>query len=234
MAPQPISFFRRKKIVIWASHESIERRPELAPYIAQVIAKWGHIEGNICSILAYLLAAEAAPTMAMLQSVRSSSAQIDMIEAAARTKITEEAEIEMFQTVMLLGRKGAQRRHQVAHHIWAHSDQLLNALILIDPAAHADIFVRLQDTSTTTSALEDESIGQPDPRRCFIYRKKEFEEILTHFQAIARSTTFLIHYIQPDRRRKQRAYDWLINEPMIQAALKSNLSRLDPRCHRYP
>jgi hypothetical protein len=221
MAPQPVSFYRRKKIVIWASHESIERRPGLAPYIARVIAKWGHIEGNICSILAYLLAAEATPTMAMLQSLRSSSAQFDMIEAAAKTKITDETEIEMFQAVMLVARKGAQRRHQVAHHIWAHSDQLPNALILIDPAAYADIFVRLQEVPTPSGIVEDESFGQPDSRRCFIYRKNEFEEILTHFQVISRSTTFLIRYIQPDRRSKDRAYGWLTGEPMIQEAVKA-------------
>lgn len=161
--------------------------------------------------------------MAMLQSVRSSSAQIDMIEAAARTKITDDAEIEIFQAVMLLARKGAQRRHQVAHHIWAHSDQLPTALILIDPAAYADIFVRLQNTRGPAIAAEDEdSTGQPDSRRCFIYRKKEFEEILTHFRAIARATTFLIHYIQPDPRRKARAYGWLINEPLIQEALREH------------
>jgi len=117
MPPQPLSRVR-PLAKVFASPEAIQRRPRLAPYIAEVIARWADIEANVGSILAFLLAAEAGPTIAMLQAVRSASAQMDMIEAAGKIKLID-PELEMFEAVVRLARSSARKRNNVAHHIWA-------------------------------------------------------------------------------------------------------------------
>ncbi|MHC2837927.1 hypothetical protein [Bradyrhizobium diazoefficiens] len=112
----------------------------MAPFVAEIIVRWADIEANVGSILAFLLAAEAGPTIAMLQTVRSASAQMDMIVSAGKIKLID-PELEMFEAVVRLARSAARKRNNVAHHIWAFCDELPDALLLVEPVAYLDIFV---------------------------------------------------------------------------------------------
>ncbi|MGN8547632.1 hypothetical protein ACQPTN_23815 [Bradyrhizobium sp. 13971] len=79
--PHPLSRVRPKANV-FSTPEAILQRPTLAPLALQIIARWSEIEMISAAILAFLLHAEAEPTMAMLHAIRSASAQMDMIAAA--------------------------------------------------------------------------------------------------------------------------------------------------------
>jgi hypothetical protein len=233
MPPQPLSNVRSKphsKVVVFTSPTAINVRPNLAPFIAEIIARWSDIEANICSILAYLLKIEAGPTLAMLQAVRSSSAQFDMIEAAAASKL-HDPELEMFEAVIAIARKTATKRHHIAHHVWAHCDALPNALILVDPAAYLDIFVRLQKIDPRTDRIRpDDPVVQPNAKQCYVYRERDFTEIIEELKIVARCTTFLINYLHPQHSARARIYTWLCNEPSIQTVLKKiRASRPKPK-----
>jgi hypothetical protein len=62
----------RPKATVMASPDAVTPRTKLAPFIAEIIARWADIEANVGTILTYILRAEPAPTAAMLYAIRSS------------------------------------------------------------------------------------------------------------------------------------------------------------------
>jgi hypothetical protein len=220
MPPQPLSRVR-PSAKVFASPESIQRRPRLAPFIAEVIARWADIEANVGSILAFLLAAEAGPTIAMLQAVRSASAQMDMIEAAGKIKLTD-PELEMFEAVVRLARSAARKRNNVAHHIWAYCNEIPEGLLLIEPAAYLDIFVAVSKANRNPEVAQlNESRVEPDSSRILVYREPDFTEIIDELKSMARCTTFLINYLHLENPSRNRMYSLLWNEPLIPSAVKA-------------
>ena len=100
MPPHPLSEVRSKaRVIAGPGSQTFDRRPALTPYIAKIIAEWSYNEANSCTLLTYFLSAEAGPVMTMMQALRSSSAQFDMIEAAASNKLYD-PELEAFEAVM--------------------------------------------------------------------------------------------------------------------------------------
>jgi hypothetical protein len=231
MTPQPLSRVRPLAIVM-ATPEAVTLRPKLAPFIAEIIARWADIEANIGTILTYILRAEAAPSVAMLHAVRSSSAQMDMILAAGWAKLFD-PELEMFEAVIQLARTASKKRNTIAHHVWAYSHDLPNALLLIDPEAYSDMFVELQRTFGSEEPTAGWFPLDNDKSRTLVYRKNDFLEIITELKIVARSTTFLINYLEPRHAARDYMYRKLCNEPLIDAALtsirKSRLPRPAPR-----
>lgn len=220
MAPQPLSRVR-SSAKVFASPEAIQRRPQLAPFLAEIIARWADIEAHVGSILAFLLAAEAGPTTAMLQTVRSTSAQMDMILSAGKIKLMD-PELEMFEAVIRLARSAARKRNNVAHHIWAHCNELPEALLLVEPAAYLDIFVAVSEANLDPRfETLNKSRFEPDSSRILVYRETDFVEIIEELKSIARCTTFLINYLHPEHPSRDQMYSLLWNEPLIEPAVKA-------------
>src|SRR6267154_1718555 len=143
MPPQPLSKARPKAKALPAPETLYKNRPNLAPLAMAVIAHWAEIEAKTASMLAFILRAEAAPTMAMIQAINSASAQLDMIEAAGLVKLTDQQHLEIFRAVMRLARKAAKKRHPIAHHVWAFSMEMTDAILLVEPSAYQEMFVKL-------------------------------------------------------------------------------------------
>ena len=215
-----------------------ERRPEYAPYISMIISQWSYNEANLCSILAYLLSANAGPVMDMVYTLNSTGVQLDMIEAAAERQLFD-PELELFQAVLYLARKCAKKRHRVAHHVWAYSDDLPNALILIDPSAYVEVFVKLQiprDISDTSflqrMSQEIAKLAQAgehyDLDRCFVYRENDLKAVIDEMAIVSRCTTLLINYLNPSHAARDQIYSLLALQPGIDAAL-SNVRKNRPR-----
>ena len=215
MPPQPLSSVRRNAKVL-ASPDAITLRPNLAPLIAQIIARWADIEANVASILAFVLHAEAGPTVAMIQAVRSATAQMDMIEAAGAAKL-QDPELEVFEAVLRLARRAASKRNNVAHHIWAYSPDLPEALLLIEPPAYLELFVAV------SAAIRDPNVpppdNQPDRTRTFVYREQEFLEIISEMKVVARCTTYAINYLHGQHPARHRLYAQLFAEPLFETAV---------------
>jgi hypothetical protein len=225
MPPQPLSRVRPNAIVM-ASPDAIVLRPKLAPLIAEIIARWADIEANIGSILSYILRAEAAPTAAMLYAIRSSSAQIEMVLAAGSVKLFD-PELEIFEAVIQTAKTVAKKRNHIAHHVWAYTTELPEALLLIEPEAYSDMFVELQEAFKLPSA--GWTFLHPDRERTWVYRENDFLQIITDLKTVARCTTFLINYLQPKHIARDRMYSTLCSEPSIDAALLSIRKNRPPR-----
>jgi hypothetical protein len=219
MSPQPLSRVKPRTKVL-ASPDAIILRPQLAPLIAEIIARWADIEANVGSILAYLLRAEAGPTVAMLGAIRSASAQMDMIAAAGARKLVD-PELEVFEAVLKMARSAAYKRNRIAHHIWAHSEELPDALLLIEPAAYLDIFVAVSESMDEPSAEPNDPRFEPDESMITVYREGDFFRIIAELKIVAKCTTFLINYLVHQDEAKDRIYGWLFAEPLFETALKA-------------
>jgi hypothetical protein len=139
MPPQPLSRVRPKAKALPGPEALYTHRPNLAPLAMAVIAHWSEIEVKNASMLAFVLRAEAAPTMAMIQAIRSASAQMDVIEAAGSVKLTGQ-HLEIFKAIIRLARKAAKKRHPIAHHVWAFSMEMVDAILLVEPSAYLEMF----------------------------------------------------------------------------------------------
>lgn len=220
MPPQPLLRVRPNAKVS-ATPDALSLRPKLAPLISEVIARWADIEANVGSILAFLLHAEAGPTISMLQAVRSASAQFDMIEAAGRAKLMD-PQLEMFEAVLKIARSSASKRNHVAHHIWAYSSDLPESLLLIEPAAYLDIFVAVSESLRDFNSLDaDHPRFEPDKTRIKVYRDTDFQGIISELKIVAKCTTLLINYLHGHHPAADRIYGLLFAEPLISTAVSA-------------
>lgn len=118
----------------WAKRRKLDETRSLTASLARcltllpIIARWADIEANVRTILSYVLRAEAAPVAAMLNAIVSASAQMDMIHAAGWAKLFD-PELETFEAVIKIARAAARKRNAIAHHVWAYSDDLPEALV---------------------------------------------------------------------------------------------------------
>lgn len=216
MPPQPLSNVRTNaKLKVHS--KSLERRSDLAPFIAKIIAGWALVEVGIGTMLSFILEAEFAATAAMLYSLRSSSAQIDAVAAAGKAKLTGR-DLEMFEAVLIIARAAAKKRNAIAHHVWAHSDELPDALLLVEPQAYVNHFVELHSKIATKSFHHPWKLLAPDPEHVFVYREKEFDEIIAEIYAVQRCVVFASFHLDP--KVDGDYYQELCEEPLIADALE--------------
>jgi hypothetical protein len=173
-----LSRVRPKAKALPGAETLYSHRPRLAPLAMAVIAHWSEIEAKTAAMLAFVLRAEAAPTMAMLQAIRSASAQMDMIQAAGSVKLAGQ-QLEIFEATIRLARNAAKKRHPIAHHIWAFSMEMVDAILLVEPSAYLEMFVTL--SASTSAAM----VGL-DNKRAMVYRERDFHEIIEEMKAVAR------------------------------------------------
>ncbi|HTB03303.1 MAG TPA: hypothetical protein VK804_22765 [Bradyrhizobium sp.] len=201
-------------------------RPKLAPFIAEIIARWASLEMVTSIILGHVLQTDAAPITAMLHAINSASARIDMMEAAGAAKLFD-PELELFQAFMKIIRSAARKRNPIAHHIWGYTEELPEALLLIEPEAQLDVSVRAQNALRGFST-ETHLVLQPDRDRVLVYREGDFIQITEEQKTISKSAFLLVLYLERASFHDQ-IYPQLCAEPLIDAALKSIRKSRQPR-----
>lgn len=214
MPPQPLSNVRTDA-KFQVHKKATEFRPQLAPFIARIISQWALVEAGIGTMLSSILEAEFAATAAILSSLRSSSAQIDALAAAGRTKLSGR-DLELFEAVIMIVRSAAKKRNLIAHHIWAYSDDLPDALLLVEPKAYAQIHVKFQ-TSLATKTYGGSDTLHPSPEHVRVYRKQDFEEIVREIDTV--NDSVLITCFHLDQNIENDFYDELCSEPLVARAL---------------
>jgi hypothetical protein len=217
MPPQPLSNVR-SNAKAQVSQKALELRPALAPYIAGIIAKWALIEAGIGTMLSFILEAEFAATAAMLSTLRSASAQIDAVAAAGRAKLAGR-DLDLFEAVIIIARSAAKKRNAVAHHIWAYSDELPDALLLVEPQAYANIYVNVH-TRMATKIFDGPLKMHPPAERVLVYREKDFIEIIEELHAVIQCVVFASFHLDPKSDDQNKHYEMLSAVPLLTDALE--------------
>ncbi|MGN8547631.1 hypothetical protein ACQPTN_23810 [Bradyrhizobium sp. 13971] len=121
-----------------------------------------------------------------------------------------------------MARRVAQKRHPIAHHIWAYCDELPDALLLIDPAASLQAFVEISKSLNKTSALDaNNPLFEPDSNRIMVYREKDLSSIITEMKTVAMCISHMINLVHGHHPAPHQMLDLLNLEPLFQAALSS-------------
>jgi hypothetical protein len=140
MAPQPLSRVKASAVVSWGQG-ALKSYPHLCSIVMEAISFGAQVEFNWSAIIVDLLRAEAKTGMAMYQALSGAEARRTALSAAAKIALSPDDFI-LFQSVEKALRSARRARNNFVHHIWGTSDQVPDALLLIDPACLLDFEVR--------------------------------------------------------------------------------------------
>jgi hypothetical protein len=130
MSPQPLS--RVKPTCLFSFYpEALNNHPELVPMIMDTINLWSRTEYEWASVLVGLLHADPATGIAMYQKVASSDSRRQMVLAAAAVGLSQLDSI-FVQATMAAIKEARETRNSFAHYIWGESNDLPDALLLVD------------------------------------------------------------------------------------------------------
>jgi hypothetical protein len=211
MAIQPLSQVKSSASLHFYPPDIMTARPILAPLVAECIAEWAQIECALGVILAIILETEAQTGLAMYMSLKSFNNQATVVSAAAKAKLTI-ADEELFSAVLMIVRSAARERHKFAHWCWALSDDLPDALLLLDPAHQAPLLANW--------------LGLHDPRaeadrdNIFVLREADAKEMVTNMKAVKKHLSSLLGVLyEEDRGVRAERRHRLSSEPQIAEAL---------------
>ena len=222
MPPQPLSNVKSSAAVKWDSEDALLKRPELAALVARAIASWAYAESGMGDILIQMLGARAEPAAKMYAALNSNQAQFDALNAAARCCLQPD-ELETFQAVVWVVRKAARMRHRLAHNLWCYSDDLSDALLLLDADAWLQFSIeqnifRFHQTALV-AALEERPLPNFPKDRVFVYREHELLEIIKQILTARNVIGMFSGALALEPPGRGANYYELLLEPQIQEAL---------------
>jgi hypothetical protein len=183
MPAQPLSNVR-SDAKIQMGPVNLDARPEAAIWIAKCIAMWSEVELQLGMMMTSFLGEVAAPTVAIYIDLLAFRTRIQALTAAAQQTLALEQH-EIFEALISLARAATKKRDRFAHWLWAFSDTLPNAVLLVDPRDHLP-----KMTGLITKAIKQEELFLDDfvvsKDKIWVYTPKEFEEIFDEFRDLHR------------------------------------------------
>lgn len=113
--------------------EALARRPDLALLVFQYVATWSRVDADTELMLHSCLNADHAVLTAILDGITSSEARRAGVENAIEQSLGS-ASRAAFQAIRKEATGCRRQRHKFAHHIWGHSQEEPDVLLLCDPA----------------------------------------------------------------------------------------------------
>ena len=232
MPPQPLSKVRHDATVnVLASN--ITSYPDLALLVMTVIDTWSRIDVELAIMLTAFLKADFIVVTAMLQALTGGEGRRAALLGAANQALSGD-DLKLFNAVMKVIAPSRNRRNEFAHHIWNHSPEVPDALILIDPkhlvrdeALRCAHVVKLASAGQPIPPDPFAALPLSDNSNAFVYRRKDLEEE----KRLARDCYQLVYTLQlvmilGDRAGLLRTS--LLQAPQVQQALQQMTSGSAP------
>lgn len=216
--PQPLSKVR-PNIRIDITPGAINRQPELAIEAMKVIAFWAHIEGNLAIILSAMLKADVATGVAMYEALSMGEGRRAAILAAAKHALPEERMM-LFQALLNVTKGSRQQRNDFSHHVWGHSEDLPNSLLLMHPSVVTQFNVSYRQVRQ----VEGSNVIQPtmmDRSKIFVYREADMRRAVRDAANADLNHTFFYNAIQvAPASQREAGLRLLTSVPQIQRELR--------------
>jgi len=145
----PISRVRPNAHISLNSAAAMQSRHEAAAKVAECIAVYAEIEFLLALALALLLGVDAKAGLAMYTDVESRSAQLRMLNGAARITLPAD-HLDVFACVIQIARSAMKERDKMAHWCWGWSMDFPHDLLLAEPTQ------RLRDHAKSLNSQFDE------------------------------------------------------------------------------
>ncbi len=221
MPPQPLSSVKSSAVVKWGG-DAFEKHPELSVLVVRCIAGWAHAEGFMRELLVRMLGARAEPAAKMYAALSSAQAQFSVLQAAARCTLRT-PHLEMFEAIISLARRTARARHRLAHDLWCYSDDIPDAMLLLEATAAFNFTIEknqfLQNGSVLAAMLQGQKAPTFPTDRVYVYREKDLAEILNEIFQVQNYLAQFQNVATPDSPTAASSYSELLLEPRIQEAL---------------
>lgn len=244
MAPQPLSIVKPDANVIIAP-DALRMHAWLGMLAAEAIGTWSTVDAQLTKLLGTMLGAAWRPANAMFAELSSSTAQTAAIKGVAREHFKDRPrEAEVFTAIMTAVASGWKRRNPLAHHLWGYSDDLDDALLLLDPRDDARFAIELSEAISANqkrwrNTRKDFRPREPDNRvdvflprdQVMVYRENDFEELIRDFSEIADTISHFSIFVGPAMGKMLRypEVSALLDELEAQPLIAPSLRRLRER-----
>jgi hypothetical protein len=215
MPPQPLSSVRSNAIVKMGPVD-LSVRPEAALWVSKCIAAWSEVEFQLGLMMTAFLGEAAIPTVAIYLELLAFRTRVQALAAAAPKTISLEHE-QIFDALIFLARAATKKRDRLAHWLWTYSEQVPEALLLIDPR---DLLP--QFTHRIIKALAGQKTTEEDAQisknLIWVYRPIDLIEIhteLSHLRNLIAAFNKMV-LLESNVSEQYKLYYALSHEPLIQ------------------
>lgn len=170
----------------------LERRPELAVFIARIATFWSRIEERLTHIATQMLGAEPHAGMRMFQVLPSSTDRIAMLRALALDCLAKDMQ-ERLDELVIRYREAEWKRDKVVRGHWYVSDDHPDALVWADPADEISGATEFWSGYRTAVGLADQlrfarDFSRPRPEY-LLFDRDEFSTILEEIRSLSFALT---------------------------------------------
>lgn len=191
----------------------IEDRPKAAAIVGRIVTAWSDIEVQCARLLAQIMGTNVAAAAAVFSSLRSSRAQADALEAAARAVLSA-PDRRLFSAHM--ARKAAleKERNDLAHGCFGVSVSLPDDIIWVSQADYITF------TTAHRHGTDPESL-KAYRKRMFVYELGTLERIAQEIAAFHAQLGALTGYLgSTDTVWRNQRYERLAEQHHIRAEMK--------------
>lgn len=182
--PRPLP---RKSNIDYDPGPAMTARPQLAIYIARVVAGWARVEERIGFLIVRLLGAHAHTGMKMYQALASSAAQLAVLRAVARDHLDAELQGEM-EAILKVFKSLARRRANIVHGHWYVSPEHPDDLVWCDSGAslvaHSHFWSGYRDLPEEERYRYMEAYSRENDLPYYLYAATDFRDLLAEMTSL--------------------------------------------------
>jgi len=220
MPRQPLLYVRPKAKYRFAAN-ALAERPQLAALVGECIAFWSQVEAHIAILLSAIMKAETAITATVFLSIRNSRAQREALTAAAEIGLSGR-ELEMFRAIAIVYQSLDNQRADLAHGIFAVSEDLPEAVLWIDSKDFAkhnlDFWTELMSQENPLAPLQ---ASETVRAALSVYRKEDLVQLRDEIKDFWHAVFLFMHYLRMPHKSdlNEQQFQKLYTFPQIQRAL---------------
>lgn len=184
------------------ARSSLAERPLLAVLAMEAISSASSLEALMLRLFVTIFGGKESVAASVYLALETAGPKSAAISAAAQATLSKEQQ-SVLAAIQRLESRNRKERDKLAHHVWAHSAELPNAILLIDSRA------------LTGDAVLDRSL-------IFVYIERDFSSIIDANKRVSELAqafrfTMLSH---AEKSQRDALFAKLLKEPEIQETLK--------------
>lgn len=152
--------------------EWLEDRPDAAAAIGRCVALWTEVEYDMAWLLAKMLGANEKAAAAVFLTLRSSRAQADALNAAARV-VLDKRDHELYEAIMSLKSAAENERNHLAHGVYGGAYQVADGVLWIDPTDRIQNMIDMGVDKGEVTPVHLEWVRQ----RTYVYDPSDIETV---------------------------------------------------------
>jgi hypothetical protein len=211
--PQPLSRVK-PDAEIAVGPQALTIFPQFNAQIVRVIAQWAHIDGDLANIFANLMRSDVEIGTAIYQAFHSlQTRQVALFKAA---EFLPEWQRMILRAIWRGTEPSRNQRDRFAHHVWGHSRDIPDALLLMDSRVVVDRNVSWRQRTAIPNDPGRFLVAPKDFDRdkVFVYRKPDFDRAVK--DADAASWLVGLAHFAIGRGANEQGRRQLLNEPLFQ------------------